>query len=637
MHIIPEPHFYEDRPGEFLIKYNTEIILQEGMSDHCFFSAKLLQKEVKRILGFLLPIKKAVKKKEKNRICLFFTETKENREEYTIGISGEQIRIGAFTDSGFLYGITSLIQMIRIHKNKLPGIDIRDWPAFGTRGYMLDISRGRIPGMDYLKSLVDHLAFYKINQLQLYVESCVRLEGLEEIWSRTDAITPEEILELDYYCACREIELVPCLATFGHLYDMLRTESYSKYSEMEVEAAEPFTWYHRMRYHIVNVTDDEVFRLIEGLLEQYLPLFRSRKVNICCDETFDLGKGKSAAGSKERDYAKLYFSYVNKLAEHLQADGREVMLWADIILNHPGQMDLLNEKVVCLNWYYYYGEKEENIKLIADHNYRQYVCPSVSGYSRLVNAYDMSFANIKEMAGLGEKYKACGFLNTDWGDCGHINMPALSVPCMIYGAAMSWNPSDSRSNTEMDEAVSVVEYQDDSRSLVKVLRNLSRQDVVIFNEITFYRDYKMYGLKYPAGDTTLYDKASKAFLAATEGQLKEAIIKCEQIMNKLPYYQETTKVGEREMEEFLLAARGVLLFQTFVLLVKKYEYKQDVTPHISPQELAVDLEEWSVDYSVVWRKSSRESELFRITDFVGDICKLLRRFALPEKRPSDLL
>lgn len=627
MHLIPEPQVMEERTVGFLIKYNTEIILQEEMSDHCFLSAKLLQREVKEVLGHLLPIKKIMcGKEEQNQVVLSYLKDLRKAEGYVLDIKEGQIRIESGTDRGFLYGISTLMQLIRIHKNQLPGIRIEDWPEFAGRGFMLDVSRGRIPDMNYLKALADHLAFYKINQLQLYVESCVRLEGLEEIWSQTDALTPEEILEIDEYCDDRGIELVPCIATFGHLYDMLRTESYSKYSEMNVEVAEPFTWYHRMRYHIINVADDQVYRLIVGLLEQYLPLFRSKKVNICCDETFDLGKGKSAGKAEQEGYAKLYYSYVNRLALHLQNMGREVMLWADIIQNHPEEIGRLNDGIVCLNWYYYYNAKEANAKILADNHYKQYVCPSVSGYSRIVNAYDMSFANIKEMAGLGKQYGAIGFLNTNWGDCGHINMPALSVPGMIYGAAMSWNPDDKRSAEQMDESIAAVEYGDSSETIMKVLRTLSKQDLVIFNEIAFYRDYKIYGLKYPIGDTTLYDKAAKIMQDTTEESLKRAIKNCEDVLNQLPAFQKKTTVGKREMEEFLLAARGVLLFQTLVLLLKKYEYKQDITTEITPVELAVELEEWLVDYCSVWRKSSRESELFRISDFIGDLCRELRRF-----------
>lgn len=629
MNLIPEPQFSQSCGENFLIKYNTEITMEESMTDNCFSSVKLLQKEIKEVLGIFLPIKKIMReKKEKNRIAFSYLTGEGKEEEYKLHIGRDEIRMEAYADRGFLYGIFTLMQIIRLGKNQLPGILIRDWPSFENRGFMLDVSRGRIPAMSYLKSLIDHLAFYKINQLQLYVESCVRLEGLEEIWSRTDAITPEEIMETDRYCSERGIELVPCLATFGHLYDLLRTESFSKYSEMEVEIAEPFTWYHRMRYHIVNVTDEEVFRLIIGLLDQYLPLFRSKKVNICCDETFDLGKGKSAEKAQREGYARLYYSYVNKLADYLHNRGRQVMLWADIIQNHPRDIGALNKDITCLNWFYYYNEKEENVKVLADNGYKQYLCPSVSGYSRIVNAYDMSFSNIREMARLGEKYKADGLLNTDWGDCGHINMPALSVPGMIFGAAMSWNPLDSRSTRQMDEAVSIVEYADESKTLMGVLRTLSRQDLVIFNEITFFRDYKMYGLKYPTAETSLYDKASECIRNTDAGKLNTAIEKCEEILNRLPSYRKKTTVGEREMEEFLLSARGVLLFQTLVLLIKKYEYRQDVEAEKTPLQLAVDLEEWIADYSAVWRKTSRESELFRITDFIGDLCKLLRRYGM---------
>lgn len=627
MHIIPEPQYVQKRDGEFFIKYNTEIIMQEKMSDNCFEFVKLLKQEVRSLLGYLIPIKKVMyDKKVDSQIVLSHLVDFEREEEYALDIHEGQIRIEAGTDRGFFYGISSLMQMIRIYKNQLPATYIRDWPSFANRGFMLDISRGRIPDMEYLKTLIDHLVFYKINQLQLYIESCVRLEGLEEIWSKTDALTPEEILEIDEYCAKRGIELVPCLATFGHLYDLLRTESYSKYSEMAVETAEPFTWYHRMRYHIVNAVDEEVFQLIIGLLEQYLPLFRSKKVNICCDETFDLGKGKSAGIAEKEGYAALYYAYVNKLAVHLQGMGREVMMWADIIQNHPKQIRQLADGIVCLNWYYYYNAKEERVKIFADHEYEQYVCPSVSGYSRLVNAFDMCFANIRQMAYLGKKYGAAGLLNTDWGDCGHINMPALSVPGMIYGAAMSWNSSDRRTVEQMDESIAVVEYGDERGTIMKTLRTLSRQDLVIFNEITFFRDYKMYGLKYPSEDTTLYDKAVNVIRNTTEESLKEAVKNCGKVLNQLPIYQKNTTVGQREMEEFLLSARGVLLFQTLVLLIKKYEYKQDVTPEITPVMLAVELEEWIVDYCGAWRKSSRESELFRIIDFIADLCKILRRY-----------
>ena len=486
---------------------------------------------------------------------------------------------------------------------------------------------GRVPTMESLKDLVDRLSLYKINQLQLYMENCLRLDGFEEIWSQTDPLTPEEILELDCYCNIRGIELVPCIASFGHLYDLLRSESFGKYREMDTGLGEAFTWYNRMRHHIINVSDPESFTLITGILDQYVPLFRSDKINICCDETFDLGKGKSASMATGMGYGEMYLYYVNRLVEYLQTKGKNVMIWGDIVQSHHEQMGKLNSKVTCLNWYYNYGAKEEIVKIFSDKGLKQYVCPSVSGYSRLVNAYDMSFTNIREMAKLGNQYHSEGFLNTDWGDCGHINMPALAIPCMIYGAAQGWNVEDDRDFDTIDKIISLVEYGDRGKNLVGLLRELSRQDIITFNDLAFFRDYKVYNQTYQDAGISLYEKAKNEMMLVSENKLKAAVSRCAEIINCLKQNDSGSYVYlQEEMLEYYLAARGVALMQELTLVIKEREYGQDVHPLDTPYELASKLEYWLMDYCIEWRTVSRESELYRIKEFVWQICSILRKY-----------
>ena len=47
-----------------------------------------------------------------------------------------------------------------------------------------------------------------------------------------------------------------------------------------------------MAHHTLNVTNEDSIKLVGNMLEQFIPLFSSNKFNICCDETFDLGKRK---------------------------------------------------------------------------------------------------------------------------------------------------------------------------------------------------------------------------------------------------------------------------------------------------------------------------------------------------------
>lgn len=636
MNLIPLPHHILVQEGVFSIVHDTAIVLDVAQDDIDFETAKILQQKIEKYIAMTLPIKKGVQGEEIfdfNCICFAYDETDptnktdQEREAYELIVTPHKITISACSNRGFLYGASTLIQLCKTSHGEIGCMKITDSPSYPNRGYMLDVSRGRVPTMDILKALVDKLSLYKINQLQLYMENGLRLDGFGEIWSQTDAFKPEEILELDRYCAMRCIELVPCIATFGHLYDLLRSVSFGKFREVDPPKEEVFTWHNRMRYHTINVSDPESFTLITGILNQYISLFRSTKINICCDETFELGKGKSADLLKNMAPGKLYLSYVNKLVEYLQDKGKSVMIWGDIMQKNHELIGELNPQVTCLNWYYDYGAKEEIVKNFSDNGLKQYVCPSVSGYSRLVNDYDMSFTNINEMAELGHQYQAEGFLNTDWGDCGHINMPALAIPCLIYGAAQCWNAQDRRDFKTIDQIISLVEYRDQNKNIVGLLRELSHQDLVTFNDLVFFRDYKVYNQIYNESGILMHEKAKDKMMKVSETELKTAVTKCEEIIISLKQNDSTSHADLRqEMLEYYLSARGVALMQRLALVLKQKEFGQEVTPLNTPYELASKLECWLMDYCEDWRVVSRESELYRIKEFIWQICAILRKY-----------
>lgn len=630
MKLIPLPKEIIYENGWFSINHRTSIVLDLSQDDIDFETGKLLQEQIDDIISIKLAIKKdwqSEKNPKSNCISYEFNEEAVGKECYKIIIRPDNISIYAGSNRGYLYGTATFIQLCRLYKGEIPCMIISDEPSYANRGYMLDVSRGRVPKMESLKKFVDTLALYKINQLQLYVEDSFLLDGFEEIWSRTDPFTSEEILDLDRYCNIRGIELVPCIATFGHLYNLLSSQSFGKYREIDPKPGEVFTWNNRMIYHTINVSDPESLAFIISILDQYISLFRTNKVNICCDETFDLGKGKSFDEAERVSKGNLYITYVNKLVDYLQHAEKSVMMWGDMLLQYPDNIKDLYADVTILNWNYDCGEFEKNVKIFSDYHLKQYVCPSVWGHSRLVNAYGLSFVNIKEMAELGYKYGADGFLNTDWGDSGNINMPALSIPCMIYGAAKGWNVGDSRDFEEIDKIISFVEYGDHTQKIVGLLRELSQQDIVTFSDFVFFRDYKILNQIYDGHGSFLHEKSRATILQVSENQLKEAVFNCAKIASQL---KSEAGISSREMrqelKEFYLATRAVGLIQELALIVKKHEYKQDVSPLTSPEALAGKFEYWLMDYCEAWRRVSRESELHSIKKFFAQICLLLRKY-----------
>ena len=69
-----------------------------------------------------------------------------------------------------------------------------------NRGFYHDVTRGRVPKLSFLKKMADRMAYYKMNQLQLYIEHTFLFRDFSEIWRDDTPLTAEEIMELDHYC-----------------------------------------------------------------------------------------------------------------------------------------------------------------------------------------------------------------------------------------------------------------------------------------------------------------------------------------------------------------------------------------------------------------------------------------------------
>lgn len=159
------------------------------------------------------------------------------------------------------------------------------------------------------------------------------------------------------------------------------------------------------------------------------------------------------------------------------------------------------------------------------------------------------------------------------------------------------------------------------------MRELSHQDLITFNDLVFFRDYKVYNQTYNECGILMHEKAKDKMMRVSETELKTAVTKCEEIIISLKQNDSTSHADLRqEMLEYYLSARGVALMQRLALVLKQKEFGQKVNPLNTPYELASKLECWLMDYCEDWRVVSRESELYRIKEFIWQICAILRKY-----------
>jgi hypothetical protein len=362
------------------------------------------------------------------------------QQSYRILINREVIEAVAHDAAGLFYAAVTLAQLARLSDNLLPGCEIADSPDFPVRGVMLDISRDKVPSMETLYWLVDMLAGLKVNQLQLYTEHTFAYRGHEEVWREASPMTGEEVRLLDSYCRARHIELVPNQNSFGHLERWLGLPRYNHLAELPQGGA-PLPWGgKRDKPDTLCPTDPRSLDFLADLYDQLLPNFSSRLFNVGCDETFDLrGGGRSADLVRERGEGRVYLDFLKKIHALAAARGRRIAFWGDIIIRHPELVPELPQDAVALEWGYEDNHPfDAHGALFAASGIPFYVCPGTSSWNSLAGRTSNMVANMASAASNGLKHGACGYLMTDWGDRGHWQPLAVSLPGFAYGAAVAW-------------------------------------------------------------------------------------------------------------------------------------------------------------------------------------------------------
>ena len=456
MYLIPAPAKLEEREGSFLLSCETYLTVDPACSWKVNRQADLFNEEVKKILGYGAMLTRGCAQAGD---IVIRQDDSAAPQSYVLDIAEDSITLTG-EEAGLWYGMQTLRQILEQNGAILPCLHIEDAPDLPNRGYYFDCTRGRIPTMDWLKKLVDRMAYYKLNQLQLYIEHTYLFRGMTELWRDDTPLTAAEIMELDRYCLERGVELVPSLSSFGHLYKLLSTREYAHLCELEDSEKQPFSVRGRMAHHTINPADPESLVLIKKMIGEFMELFSSRQFNFCADETFDLGRGKSRALVEEKGKDHVYIGYIRELARFLIENGRRPMFWGDIIWGFPEMIKEMPEETICLNWGYLWNQREDETRWMYEAGAVQYCCPGCCSWNELVPLNWNAYNNIMRMCNYARKYNAIGVLNTDWGDYLHVCHPDFTAVGMIYGAAFSWN-GNIPEYEEINRQISRLEYQDD--------------------------------------------------------------------------------------------------------------------------------------------------------------------------------
>ncbi|MGH2821157.1 MAG: glycoside hydrolase family 20 zincin-like fold domain-containing protein [Actinomycetota bacterium] len=391
-------------------------------------------------------------------------------EGYGLRIGPEGIELAASDPAGAYYGVMTMAQILRQVRGLIPGLVVEDHPDFATRGVMLDISRDKVPKPSTLFELVDMLAGWKINHLELYVEHTFAYRNHEEVWAQASPLTGEEILELDSYCRQRFVELVPNQNSFGHMHRWLRLPRYRHLAECPEGSESPRGT--PLPPYSLDPTNEECLEFLDGIYAELLPHFTSSSFNVGCDETFDLGRGKSREACEQKGAGRVYLDFLLKVYELVKRHGLTMHFWGDIIVNHPDLIDGLPKDGVALEWGYEADHPfDEHLELFARSGIPFFACPGTASWNSIAGRTQNCLANIDNAVSSGLRHGARGVLNTDWGDRGHWQYLPVSYLGLAAGAALGWSYESNR-DRDLIPALDLHAFRDEARVMGRVAHDL---------------------------------------------------------------------------------------------------------------------------------------------------------------------
>jgi hypothetical protein len=224
----------------------------------------------------------------------------------------------------------------------------------------------------------------------------------------------------------------------------------------------------------LNPTDRRSIEFMGELFSELLPHFSSEKFNVGCDETWDVGRGRSARAVEEKGAGRVYLDYVLGIYDLVERHGRTMHFWGDIIIQHPELVPELPKDAVVLEWGYEADHPfDEHGAEFARSGMPFFVCPGTSSWNTIAGRTSNCLGNIRNATENGLKHGASGVLNTDWGDNGHTQYLPVSYLGFAAGAALPWCHETNR-DEDFISALDLHAFYDTTRVMGRLSHDLGK-------------------------------------------------------------------------------------------------------------------------------------------------------------------
>lgn len=379
--VIPELKEWQGKEGSFIPSDKSRIVYGDSSLKQI---AETFAADWKELFGFAMQVTDG-KPQAGDFYLTLKSDKKLGKEGYTLSVT-KSVTVTAPETTGVYWATRTLLQICeQTEDHQLPVGEIRDWPDYAIRGFMMDCGRKFIP-MTYLRDLVKIMSYYKMNVLQVHLNDNGFKQFFGHDWDKTYAAfrlecetfpgltardgyyTKQEFVDFQLDAATQFVEIIPEIDAPAH------TLAFSHYKP-ELGSKE-----YGMDH--LDLFNPETYTFMDALFKEYLegdePVFRGPRVHIGTDEY----------SNKKKDVVEKFRAFTDHYIRYVESFGKQACVWG-ALTHAQGETPVKSENVIMSAWYNGYAEPKDMVKqgykLISIPDGLIYIVPAAGYYYDYLN------------------------------------------------------------------------------------------------------------------------------------------------------------------------------------------------------------------------------------------------------------
>lgn len=370
--VIPQVQNLSVKDGDVYVFDSSRKLVYDNQDSRR--SLELFAQDLEELVGIRPSVAAGASEDAKDNVYFTLGLQDGRKEAYSINVSSDGILVRAVSPEGIYRATRTLLKSVGTEKTssvEFPSAEVSDWPRFGYRGLMLDVSR-HFSDVEMVKRTIDMLALHQLNIFHWHLtdDQGWRIEikshpELTEVGAwRDDTVvgrylggtdyptdgkrhggfyTQEQIREIVAYAKERYIEIIPEIDLPGHTSAVLAAYPQLGCEDKEYKVANRWG----VIRDVLCAGNPASLDLFKDIMGEVCELFPGKYIHLGGDECVkdrwkacpkcqrkirELGLKDGSRYSKE-DYLQSWF--MGEVASFVQSKGKRVIGWDEILEGVP--------------------------------------------------------------------------------------------------------------------------------------------------------------------------------------------------------------------------------------------------------------------------------------------------------------